>query len=233
MTHRIVILGAGVMGSAMTLPGAHGGSRVDLVGTHLDEEIVRSVTGNGLHPRLGVTLPARVEAHSWTDFGTVMREPPDLLILGVASAGVGWAIDRIVESVSAPVPILMVTKGLTAGEDGIGLLPDLVAREVERRTGMAMPVMAIGGFNGSDPSPTLAQFQAYVEAGEIHYFIAGGGQMGGSQIGGNQIGDNQIGDNQIGDSGASSEIASWVAATFTATTVDGVTLYDLTAPTAS
>ncbi|MEQ1940021.1 hypothetical protein ABMA46_17390 [Mesorhizobium sp. CN5-321] len=145
MTHRIVILGAGVMGSAMTLPGAHGGSRVDLVGTHLDEEIVRSVAGNGLHPRLGVTLPARVEAHSWTNFGTVMREPPDLLILGVASAGVGWAIDRIVESVSAPVPILMVTKGLTAGEDGIGLLPDLVAREVERRTGMAMPVMAIGG----------------------------------------------------------------------------------------
>ena len=36
------------------------------------------------------------------------------------------------------------------------------------------PVMAIGGFNGSDPSPTLAEFQAYVAAGEIHYFIAGG-----------------------------------------------------------
>ena len=41
------------------------------------------------------------------------------------------------------------------------------------------PVMAIGGFNGSDPSPTLAQFQAYVAAGEIHYFIAGGGFGGG------------------------------------------------------
>ena len=25
------------------------------------------------------------------------------------------------------------------------------------------PVMAIGGFNGSDPSPTLAQFQQLVE----------------------------------------------------------------------
>ena len=37
------------------------------------------------------------------------------------------------------------------------------------------PVMAIGGFNGSDPSPTLAEFQAYVAAGEIHYFIASGG----------------------------------------------------------
>ena len=37
------------------------------------------------------------------------------------------------------------------------------------------PVMAIGGFNGSDPTPTLAQFQRYVEQGKIHYFIAGGG----------------------------------------------------------
>ena len=77
------------------------------------------------------------------------------------------------------------------------------------------PVMAIGGFNGSDPSPTLEQFQAYVAAGQIHYFIAsGGGGFGGNQMGG---------------SSASSDIAAWVAANFTATTVDGVTLYDLTA----
>ena len=42
------------------------------------------------------------------------------------------------------------------------------------------PVMAIGGFNGTDPSPTLAQFEAYVQAGKIHYFLAsGGGGFGG------------------------------------------------------
>jgi 4-amino-4-deoxy-L-arabinose transferase-like glycosyltransferase len=73
------------------------------------------------------------------------------------------------------------------------------------------PVMAIGGFNGSDPSPTLAEFQQYVADGEIHWFIGGGGFGGG----------------QMGGSDASSEIAAWVTASFTATTVDGVTLYDL------
>ena len=36
--------------------------------------------------------------------------------------------------------------------------------------GTQLPVMAIGGFNGSDPSPTLAQFQEYVAAKQIHYF---------------------------------------------------------------
>jgi 4-amino-4-deoxy-L-arabinose transferase-like glycosyltransferase len=72
------------------------------------------------------------------------------------------------------------------------------------------PVMPIGGFNGSDPSPTLAQFQQYVHSGQIHYFIGGGGfrSNGGSQT--------------------SQEIASWVEQNFTATTVGGVTLYDLT-----
>ena len=77
-------------------------------------------------------------------------------------------------------------------------------------------VMPIGGFNGSDPSPTLAEFQADVAAGKIHYFISGG-SFGRSQ----------------GGSSTSSEITAWVEASFTAQTVDGTTLYDLTATPAT
>ncbi|MEU5986901.1 glycosyltransferase family 39 protein [Streptomyces sp. NPDC047434] len=73
------------------------------------------------------------------------------------------------------------------------------------------PVMAIGGFNGSDPSPTLAQFKQYVAQGKIHYFIGGGGG-GGMGPGG----------------GTSSEISTWVTATFEQVTLDGSTFYDLT-----
>ena len=78
------------------------------------------------------------------------------------------------------------------------------------------PVMAVGGFNGSDPSPTLAQFQQYVQDGKIHYFI--GGTLGG-------------GGNSSGGSNYSSQIAAWVAANYTAKTVGSTTVYDLTAPT--
>lgn len=73
------------------------------------------------------------------------------------------------------------------------------------------PVMAIGGFNGSDPSPTLAQFQQYVAEGRVHYFL--GGELGGRQNGGSE---------------AAREVAAWVAENFTATTVGGTTVYDLT-----
>jgi 4-amino-4-deoxy-L-arabinose transferase-like glycosyltransferase len=74
------------------------------------------------------------------------------------------------------------------------------------------PVMAIGGFNGGDDSPTLAQFQQYVADGKIHYYLAGGGMGGGGR----------------GGQGSAAEIADWVAANYTATTVGGVTVYDLT-----
>ncbi|WP_448642733.1 ArnT family glycosyltransferase [Geodermatophilus sp. URMC 63] len=77
-----------------------------------------------------------------------------------------------------------------------------------------LPVMAIGGFNGSDPSPTLAQFQQYVADGEVHWFIAGGG----------------MGMDSDGGSSASAQIADWVAEHYTASIVDGVTVYDLSRP---
>jgi 4-amino-4-deoxy-L-arabinose transferase-like glycosyltransferase len=85
-----------------------------------------------------------------------------------------------------------------------------------------LPVMAIGGFNGSDPSPTLAQFRAYVEAGQIHYFAAGGG--GGGRAGAGGPG---------GGLGGGSGIATWVQANFTAVTIGGSTFYDLTRPLGS
>jgi 4-amino-4-deoxy-L-arabinose transferase-like glycosyltransferase len=70
------------------------------------------------------------------------------------------------------------------------------------------PVMAIGGFNGTDPAPTLAQFKAYVKAGKIHYFISGG-----------------TGASSDSDAGA---ITSWVESHFTAHTIGASTVYDLT-----
>ncbi len=71
--------------------------------------------------------------------------------------------------------------------------------------------MAIGGFNGTDPWPTLAVFKELVAKHEVHYYVGQGSQS----FGGGQ---------------GSSAIASWVAAHFTKETVGGQTVYDLTEP---
>jgi 4-amino-4-deoxy-L-arabinose transferase-like glycosyltransferase len=74
------------------------------------------------------------------------------------------------------------------------------------------PVMAIGGFNGTDEWPTLEGFQQMVADHEVHYFLAGGGFGPG------------------GGSGTSSSISDWVSSSFTEVTVDGTTFYDLSQP---
>lgn len=70
-----------------------------------------------------------------------------------------------------------------------------------------LPVMAVGGFNGTDPAPTLAQFQQYVADGKIHYFIAGRMMQGES------------------GSNDAAQIAAWVQDNFTAQTVGGTSVY--------
>jgi hypothetical protein len=72
-------------------------------------------------------------------------------------------------------------------------------------------VMAIGGFNGTDPYPTLAEFEKLVADHEVHYYVG----QGSESFGGGQ---------------GSSAIAQWVAAHFSKETVGGETVYDLTKP---
>ncbi|MFE2282762.1 ArnT family glycosyltransferase [Streptomyces sp. NPDC059443] len=99
------------------------------------------------------------------------------------------------------------------------------------------PVMALGGFNGSDPSPTLAQFKEYVKAGKIHWFIGRSGSEGGGPGGAAGAGAGETGTPARGmggpGGGTSSAIQTWIEAHFKASTVGGATFYDLTAPTSA
>jgi hypothetical protein len=88
---------------------------------------------------------------------------------------------------------------------------DNSAASLELATGKA--VISIGGWSGTDASPTLAQFEHYVQTGQVKYFIAAGGTgMGG------------------GTSGTSAQITKWVEAHYTKVTIGGETVYDLSHP---
>ena len=87
------------------------------------------------------------------------------------------------------------------------------ASDLELKTGAS--IMAIGGFTGSDDSPTLAQFKDYVADHDVRYFIEGGG----------------FGPPGHRDSGVAAEITAWVKQNFAPIDVGGTTVYDLNAPT--
>jgi 4-amino-4-deoxy-L-arabinose transferase-like glycosyltransferase len=111
-------------------------------------------------------------------------------------------------------PSAAATKALSAGAGSYTWVAAAVgannAAGYQLATGR--PVMALGGFNGTDPSPTLAQFKRYVADGRIHYF-AGGSVMGGGRA--------------ATGSQAAQDITSWVKKHYPAVTVGGVTMYDL------
>ncbi|GAA3692362.1 hypothetical protein GCM10022399_05670 [Terrabacter ginsenosidimutans] len=125
------------------------------------------------------------------------------------AGGMGGLLD-------ASTPSTAVVSALSANADRYTWVAAAIGSQTAAglQLGTQLPVMAIGGFNGSDPSPTLAQFKQYVADGQIHYFASGGRGFG----------------NQNGGSSASSEISSWVQENFTSVTIDGSTFYDLTQP---
>lgn len=92
-----------------------------------------------------------------------------------------------------------------------------------------VPVMAMGGFMGSDPAPTLAEFQAEVASGQVRYYVEGGGPGGGGT--GPRTEDQGAGPLDERDGrGDSAQIRTWVQAHFTPIDVGGRTVYDLGAP---
>ncbi|KJK11603.1 glycosyl transferase [Terrabacter sp. 28] len=120
---------------------------------------------------------------------------------------------------NAETPSTAVVAALSANADRYTWVAAAIGSQTAAglQLGTQLPVMAIGGFNGSDPSPTLAQFQQYVADGKIHYFGGGGRGFG----------------NQNGGSSASSEISAWVQANFNSVEIDGSTFYDLIQPVSS
>jgi 4-amino-4-deoxy-L-arabinose transferase-like glycosyltransferase len=90
-----------------------------------------------------------------------------------------------------------------------------------------VPVMAMGGFMGSDPAPTLAEFQAAVASGQVRYYVEGGGP-GGDGPRTDDPGAAGFGERDV--RGDSAQIRTWVQAHFTPIDVGGRTVYDLGAP---
>jgi 4-amino-4-deoxy-L-arabinose transferase-like glycosyltransferase len=111
-----------------------------------------------------------------------------------------------------------LTKALRSGASGYRWVAatsgSKSAASFELASGQA--VMAIGGFNNEGGNITLAQFESYVQKGEVHYYIASGGGAPGGAPGGRA---------------SSTQIEEWVAQDFKSVTLGGLTAYDLSSRT--
>lgn len=117
----ITIVGAGMMGSAMSFPASENGHKVRIVGTPLDRGIIRHALSTGCHMTLNMQLPDDVEFYQFDDVEKALKDA-NLIIGGVSSFGVDWFVNSVLPIISQDIPIIMVTKGLRDMPNG-SLIP--------------------------------------------------------------------------------------------------------------
>jgi 4-amino-4-deoxy-L-arabinose transferase-like glycosyltransferase len=129
---------------------------------------------------------------------------------GKTSAGAGGGMPSGGGGATTSTALTKALKA-TSSKWAAAVVGDQSAASLELATGKA--VISIGGWSGTDPSPTLAQFERYVAAGQVRYLIASGGTAMGR-----------------GSTGVAAEITKWVAAHYQKVTIGGQTVYDLSQP---
>jgi glycerol-3-phosphate dehydrogenase (NAD(P)+) len=142
---KVVVLGAGLAGSAFCVPLADQGHEVHLVGTHVDREIIEALTASGFHPRLRVPLPPAVRPRPHDRLEAALSGEVALVVIAVSTAGVPWAAERLAAALERVPPILLVTKGLAAAGGEIRILPALVEEALRARR---LDHRGVGGIGG-------------------------------------------------------------------------------------
>lgn len=113
----ITIIGAGMMGSAMSCPARDNGHTVRIVGTPLDRAIIDRCRIDSRHEPMKRTLPAGITYYQVENIPDAI-EGADLIICGVSSFGVEWFAKTVLPLLKPGIPVLAVTKGLLDNGDG-------------------------------------------------------------------------------------------------------------------
>ena len=142
---KVMILGAGVMGSATSWPLSDNGHEIRLVGTHLDHAIIQSCKESGFHPRLKRQLPKNVTPLYLEEIEKAI-EGVDFIVSGVNSMGVRWTGQKLAPYLKPGDKVIAITKGMEADVEGnLLILPEVLRSELPDSIKDKVSLAAIGG----------------------------------------------------------------------------------------
>lgn len=144
---RIVVLGSGVMGTSIAVPVSENGHEVLLVGSPLDDNIIASLESTErCHPKIGVAMTPTVSTVTNNALCADHFKADDIILIGVSSAGIPWALERICTLATDPSLVMMITKGLNTDSSGIvRTLPPLIEENLAAAGFSDVPVVGVGG----------------------------------------------------------------------------------------
>ena len=122
---KILIIGAGAMGSAFSIPCAENNNDVTIIGSVLENDFISSMKSNKhLHPSLNVVLPNNIKIEKFEKIIEIVDTDLDLIVVAVSSAGIDWAGDEISKFYKDKTPIILLTKGLSIIDDQLTTLTE-------------------------------------------------------------------------------------------------------------
>ena len=145
---KIVIIGAGAMGTAFAFPCLDNNHDINIVGTHLENDFIDHLNKNKrLHPGLNTEIPKGINILKFDQFDAIFKSNVDLIVLGISSKGIEWVADqlfRIYKNKKLP-DILMLTKGLSIYQNNYELLVDKLERLLSSKGIKEINISAVGG----------------------------------------------------------------------------------------
>ena len=143
---KIIIIGAGAMGSAFAIPCIENNNDVMLVGTHLEDNLIEKIKSNkNIHPALNTKLPENLKVEKFEKLNLILEKEFDVIVAGVSSVGVEWFVNQISKNYKKNLPIILLTKGLAIVDGELTTLSDKIKKILKEKGHKEINISAIKG----------------------------------------------------------------------------------------
>jgi len=142
---NILILGAGSMGTAFSVPCTDNNHKVSIIGTHLENDFIDQINSNNKHPALNITVPKDVKFFKFEELKVEIKKNVDLIAVAVSSKGIEWVSNELSKVLKSNIPILILTKGLAINNNNYEILAHKVERIIKKKGIKDTNISAAGG----------------------------------------------------------------------------------------
>ncbi|MDA9629492.1 glycerol-3-phosphate dehydrogenase [Candidatus Pelagibacter sp.] len=143
---KIIIIGAGAMGSAFAVPCIDNKNDVTIVGTHLEDDLIERVNSNDhLHPALKTKLPKEIKFKKFDELKSTLEKDVDLIVAGISSVGIEWFVNQVSKNYKNKLPIVLLTKGLSIVNNELTTLSDKIKDLLKKDGHNEINISAIKG----------------------------------------------------------------------------------------
>jgi len=126
---KIIILGAGSMGTAFSYPCSDNNHDVTIIGTHLEDDFIDLINSQKKHPILDCGIAKNVKFLKLKSLSEEINKKIDLIVVAVVSKGIEWASLQLSKVLKNNAPILILTKGLSINNNNNY---EILAHKMER-----------------------------------------------------------------------------------------------------